>query len=92
MGIPKAVKLVDAPEDYSGIPAEELAVVGGVPSGGGSAGVTSVNGETGDVVLELDDLGGAPLVHTHTVAQIEGLQDILDGYETRIAALEGAGE
>ena len=28
--------------------------------------------------------------HTHTVAQVTGLQAIIDGYETRIAALEAA--
>ena len=31
-----------------------------------------------------------PATHTHTVANVTGLQDILDGYETRIAALEAA--
>ena len=32
-----------------------------------------------------------PATHTHTVAQVTGLQAINDDFETRIAALEAAG-
>lgn len=41
--------------------------------------VQSVNGKTGVVVLSAADVGAAPTVHTHTVAQVTGLQGLLDG-------------
>lgn len=37
---------------------------------GGEAPVTSVNGETGAVVLAATDVGAAASTHTHTAAQI----------------------
>ena len=41
--------------------------------------VTSVNTEFGDVVLDYTDVGAAPLVHTHSIANVTGLQAALDG-------------
>lgn len=40
--------------------------------------VTKVNGEDGDVTLDYSDVGAAPLSHTHTIANITGLQTALD--------------
>jgi hypothetical protein len=45
----------------------------------GAGAVTSVNGETGDVVLDATDVGAAPAVHTHAIADVSGLQTALDG-------------
>lgn len=42
--------------------------VGG--GGGGGGNITSVNGQTGVVVLDFTDVGAAPLVHTHTKADV----------------------
>ena len=42
-------------------------------------GVTSVNGETGVVVLDAADVGAAAAVHTHAIADVTGLQTALDG-------------
>lgn len=39
-----------------------------IPAGGGA--VSSVNGQTGAVVLDAEDVGAAPTVHTHTLSQI----------------------
>jgi hypothetical protein len=41
-------------------------------------GVTSVNGETGVVVLDAADVGAAAAVHTHAIADVIGLQAALD--------------
>ena len=86
----------------------------GLPTtgGGGEAPVTSVNAQTGDVVLSASDVNAlpdtyappaptwgsvtgkpstfTPSAHTHTVAQVTGLQDIIDGLTSRIEALEAA--
>ena len=53
-------------------------------SAGGSTGpvdfpVDSVNGKTGDVVLNAVDVGAAPTVHTHVIADVTNLQTSLDG-------------
>ena len=48
-------------------------------AGGGAAPVTSVNGEIGDVVLNAVDVGAAPTVHTHVIADVTSLQAALDG-------------
>lgn len=53
-------------------------------------------GGGGDVSVAWGDVTGkpstfAPATHTHVVADVTGLQAILDDYETRIAALEAAG-
>ncbi len=40
--------------------------------------VTSVNGKTGAVVLTSSDTGSAPVSHTHSIANITGLQQSLD--------------
>lgn len=44
----------------------------GLPTTGGSSGptVTSVNSQTGDVVLSATDVGAAPTVHTHAAADV----------------------
>lgn len=46
---------------------------------GPGEGVASVNGQVGDVVLTYSDVGAAPASHTHTIAQVTGLQGALDG-------------
>src|SRR5690606_13921792 len=50
-------------------------------SGGGSGGgaVDSVNGQTGEVVLEATDVGAAEAEHTHEITDIDGLQTALNG-------------
>jgi hypothetical protein len=57
---------------------------GGAGGGGGGTGpvdfpVDSVNGKTGDVVLNAVDVGAAPTVHTHVIAVVTSLQAALDG-------------
>jgi hypothetical protein len=57
---------------------------GGAGGGGGGTGpvdfpVDSVNGKTGDVVLNAVDVGAAPTVHTHVIADVTSLQAALDG-------------
>lgn len=47
--------------------------------GDGGTGVSTVNGMVGDVVLDYSDVGAAPTSHTHTIAQVTGLQTALDG-------------
>ena len=41
--------------------------------------VQAVNGQTGTVNLNAANVGAAPASHTHTVAQVTGLQSALDG-------------
>ncbi|WKV20432.1 hypothetical protein 16Q_039 [Pseudomonas phage 16Q] len=41
--------------------------------------VTSVNSKTGALALSSSDVGAAPLVHTHSISNITGLQAALDG-------------
>ena len=41
--------------------------------------VQAVNGQTGTVNLDAANVGAAPVSHTHTVAQVTGLQAALDG-------------
>lgn len=43
------------------------------------AGVTSVNGQVGAVVLNNTHVGAAATVHTHVIADVSGLQVALDG-------------
>lgn len=82
MSIPKAIKLVDAPEEYEGVPPVEFAVVGGVPGGGEAVTWGTLSGKPSTF---------PPATHTHVVADVTGLQAILDDYEARIAALEATG-
>ena len=85
MSIPKVIKLVDAPEDYDGLPPEEIAVIGG--TGGGSSEPTA----WGDVTGKPSTF--PPATHTHTVADVTDLEDRLaavEALEARIAALETA--
>lgn len=67
---------------------------------GGEAPVTSVNGETGAVVLAATDVGAAASTHTHTAAQIASgtFADAripalaiakITGLEARLTAIEG---
>lgn len=59
--------------------------------------VQSVNGQSGTVNLDAANVGAAPTSHTHTVAQITGLQSALDGkaattaVNARPALFSGAG-
>ena len=46
---------------------------------GGFTGVLTVNGETGNVVLDNTDVGAAPTVHTHTMSDITDLSFTLGG-------------
>ena len=45
---------------------------------GSSAGVDSINGQTGAVTLTAADLSAAALSHTHTIANVSGLQSALN--------------
>jgi len=50
-------------------------------------------GEGGDAEVDWEDVTGKPTAfppatHTHTIAQVTGLQDILDDLETRLSAVE----
>ena len=47
-------------------------------SGGGGGAVSSVNGQTGDVVLTYYDVQAAPAVHTHTSKQITDFDERLE--------------
>lgn len=47
--------------------------------GGGSGAVASVNGKTGVVLLVASDVGASPAGHTHTTAQVAGLDAALAG-------------
>ena len=59
--------------------------------------VQSVNGQTGTVNLDAANVGAAAVSHTHTVAQVSGLQSALDGkasttaMNARPALFSGAG-
>jgi hypothetical protein len=44
--------------------------------------VSSVNGKTGSVSLSATDVGAAPATHTHAIADVTGLQAVLDSKET----------
>lgn len=46
---------------------------------GGAAAVSSVNGKSGAVTLTAADVGAAAAGHTHTMAQVTGLDDALAG-------------
>jgi len=41
--------------------------------------VTSVNSQTGIVVLSSTDVGAAPAVHSHVISNVTGLQSAIDG-------------
>jgi len=59
--------------------------------------VQSVNGQTGTVNLDAANVGAAPTSHTHTVAQVTGLQSALNDkaatttVNARPALFSGAG-
>lgn len=46
---------------------------------GGVTGVFSVNGETGDVLLDHNDVGAAPASHGHEMSEVTGLETALNG-------------
>ena len=50
--------------------------------------VQSVNGETGAVTLTAADVNAMPAGYSPTIADVSGLQGILDDLEQRLAALE----
>lgn len=50
-----------------------------VQTGSTSSGVTSVNGKSGVVVLDYEDVGAAAEDHSHAISDVTGLQDALDG-------------
>lgn len=58
-----------------------LELVSPGPQGASAAAgaVTSVNGETGAVVLGASDVGAAASVHGHAISDVSGLQTALDG-------------
>lgn len=56
-------------------------------------GTTAETAKPGDYTPTWGDVTGkpatfAPATHTHTIAQVDGLQAVIDDFETRIAALE----
>lgn len=54
-----------------------------------AAPVQSVNGETGAVQLSAADVGALPTSYAPAIADVAGLQGILDDLEQRLAAIEG---
>jgi hypothetical protein len=56
----------------------ELVSPGPQGPSGAAAAVTSVNGQTGAVVLTAASVGAAATVHTHAIADVTGLQAALD--------------
>lgn len=81
---PKPISFTQTPDDYDGPLPEQFAIVGGLPGAGEP------------VAVAWADVTGKPATfppasHTHTVANVTGLQAILDDYESRIAALEATG-
>lgn len=78
--------LADIPAQVNLIAGSNINITGTYPNltisgtgGGGGTGVSTVNGMVGDVVLDYSDVGAAPASHTHTIAQVTGLQTALDG-------------
>nr|DAL53154.1 MAG TPA_asm: receptor binding complex [Caudoviricetes sp.] len=78
--------LDDIPAQVNLIAGSNINIVGTYPNltissagSGPGEGVASVNGQVGDVVLTYSDVGAAPASHTHTIAQVTGLQSALDG-------------
>src|SRR5690606_5264739 len=54
--------------------------------------VQSVNGQTGAVQLSAADVGALPTSYAPAIADVAGLQDILDDLEQRLANLENPAE
>ncbi len=91
--LPDVSPVDEAPGVVTYVLAENVAVPGGLatlgedgllsedqrPAGSGGGAVDSVNGETGVVVLDAADVGAAPTSHTHSIANVTGLQGALDG-------------
>ena len=78
--------LADIPAQVNLIAGSNINISGTYPNltisgtgGGGGTGVSTVNGMVGDVVLTYSDVGAAPASHTHTIAQVTGLQSALNG-------------
>ena len=73
------------PEDELFLKPEPV-VIYGMESGGGE--VDSVNGQTGTVVLSASDVGAKDESYTPAVADVTGLQSIIDDLTQRVEALE----
>lgn len=78
--------LTDIPAQVNLIAGSNINISGTYPNltisgtgGDGGTGVSTVNGMVGDVVLDAADVGAAPTSHTHTIAQVSGLQAALNG-------------
>lgn len=72
MSLPKPIKLSQVDDStYEGIPPEGFVVVGGIP--GGDSGPTAWGDVTGKPATF------PPATHTHTIANVTGLQTALDG-------------
>ena len=75
--------LLDAPSPSLTVESNPitLELVSPGPQGpsGAAAAVTSVNGQTGAVVLDAADVGAAAAAHGHAIADVSGLQTALDG-------------
>ncbi|MFC8925215.1 hypothetical protein ACFT43_04945 [Streptomyces albidoflavus] len=80
-GAPGGVAQLD---DTGKVPAAQLPAT----SGGGA--VTSVNTQTGDVVLGAADVGAAPASHTHTAAQVGALAASARAAANGVASLDAA--
>lgn len=75
------------PEDELFLKPEPV-VIYGMESGGGE--VESVNGQTGAVTLTASDVNAKPSSYTPAVADVTGLQSIINDLTQRIEALESA--
>ena len=70
---------------YEYLGANEWALAVGGAAGSGGVAVDSVNGQTGVVVLDNTDVGAAATNHTHTIANVTGLQSALDDKVDKVA-------
>lgn len=94
---PISVVYVD-PAEYAGPAPQPFAVIGQEPGGDtGPIAIDDVEGlesaldakaDSDSIPSEPSDIGAAPASHTHPIAQVQGLQSILDDLEARVAALE----
>ena len=79
---PIRLRQVDA-DEYDGLPQRELLVVGDMPGGG-----EAVDVAWADVTGKPSTF--PPATHTHVVADVTGLQAIINDLTSRIEALEAA--
>ena len=80
MSLPKPVSFRSAGESYRGPLPKEYVVVGDVPGGGGEVSWEDVTGKPSTF---------PPATHTHSIADVTGLQAALNDLSARLDAIEG---